>query len=132
MFLIIRYNVTFFDSLKINGVTRAWIKSSSLQPFDARSSTWPASPEVLSKKMSGRLRKSIAMAEAATQLDVVERRTKYSFANRFPGPWGSAIDVNSDDEEDKVVRSGYFSDYEAIEMFWLFFITLLRGQSGQC
>ena len=88
-------------------MTRAWIKSSSLFPLDPNSSTWPKSPETQSRSMTERLRKSIVMAVAATQQDVVERRAKYSFANRFPGPWGAAIDVNSDDEDDRVVRSEF-------------------------
>ncbi len=49
-------------------------------------------------RMSARLDKCVKQAEAAFQMDVVERRKKFSFLSRYTGHWGTAMDDGSDED----------------------------------
>ena len=49
-------------------------------------------------RMSARLDKSVKQAETAFQMDVVERRKKFSFLSRYTGHWGTAMDEESDED----------------------------------
>lgn len=49
-------------------------------------------------RMSSRLDKSVKQAETAFQMDVVERRKKFSFLSRYTGHWGTALDDESEEE----------------------------------
>ena len=88
-----RYHVTFFDHFKTN-VSRAWIPARSVHPFCPGKDA--PQGQIIAARMSKRLAKSVKQAELACELNVAERRKKFSFLARHSGQWGEAMSIDNE------------------------------------
>ena len=83
------YHVVFFDR-KATEVTRAWIPANLVKPMKPDQLQPPSGP--ISKAQSAKRAAAISEAGKALQIDLMERRRRFSFVSTFKGKWGDFID----------------------------------------
>ena len=91
--------MVFFDRASTSEVSRAWVPANFVRALE-KGQQPPSGP--ITKAQADRRLSAAQVAETAVQMDLFERRRRFSFVSTYKGKWGDCVDWSKFATEEEV------------------------------